>query len=521
MSLRGGMPAEPSSTSGPPATGQRVPTEGDWFRALADDAPVMLWAADAQGRRAYVNRLWLAFTGRTLDEELGEGWAEGLHPADAQRWLDAYRSAFAARQPFEIEYRLRRADGAWRCIRDTAAPRSRDGEFAGFAGSCVDVTEQRAADSMLREQAVRAAFGEELYRALAESVPAMVGTISATGEVQYCNRQLLEYCGYSLEGLRGARWAELIHPDDIREGRDAFMRRLQALRSFSAEYRLRRADGAWRWHLTRIAPLLDASGAVHTWVTVSVDVDDRHQAEEDVLRVTEEIQRASAAKDEFLGLVSHELRTPITTIYGNARVLRRMRGTLDPAAEEASIADIEQEALRLQQLVDNMFVLARMEAGEAIPTEPILLSRVVRDVVRRHLARYPQRQIRVEEKPGMEPAQGEPGYVEQVLRNLLSNAEKYSPAGETIVVSIGREDGHAAVRVLDGGAGIAEDELAHVFESFYRAPRVRDRAPGAGMGLAVCKRLVEAQGGRIWARPRDQGGTEVGFTLPFETEVTA
>jgi len=521
MSLRSGMPAEPSPTTGPPATGQRVPTEGDWFRALADDAPVMLWAADAQGRRVYVNRPWLEFTGRTLDEELGEGWAEGLHPDDAERCLDAYRSAFTERRPFEMEYRLRREDGEWRCIRGTAAPRYRDGKFAGFAGSCVDVTEERASERVLRERSERAAFSEELYRLLAESVPAMVISLSGKGEVQYCNRQLLEYCGRSVEELRGARWAELIHPDDVREGRDVFVRRLQALRPFSAEYRIRRADGAWRWHLARTAPLLDARGAVHTWVAVAVDVDDRHQAEEDALRMTEEIQRASAAKDEFLGLVSHELRTPITTIYGNARVLRRMRGTLDPSVEAASIADIEQEAIRLQQLVDNMFVLARMEAGEAIPTEPILLSRVVEKVVQHHLGRYPQRQIRVDETPGMEPAQGEPGYVEQVLRNLLSNAEKYSPASGTIVVSIGRHNGHAAVRVLDAGTGIADDELAHVFESFYRAPRVKDRAPGAGMGLAVCKRLVEAQGGEIWARPRAEGGTEVGFTLPFETEVPA
>ena len=504
----------------PLATVASIP-ESEWFRAIANSAPVLLWVSDATSGCVYFNDRWLVFRGRSLEQELGDGWAEGVHPDDLDRCLEIYRTHFEAHAPFEMEYRLRRYDGAYRWVLDTGTPRYADEEFAGFIGSCIDVTERHEAEQALRESERRTAVSEELYHALAETMPALVLTTSATGEVQYCNRQLVEYCGRDVEGLRGSRWLELIHPDDVRDGRAAWVRRTQVVRPFAAEYRIRRADGRYRWHLTHTAPLRDSSGQLQAWVGVSLDVHDRHQSEDEARRAAVDLQRAGAAKDEFLGLVSHELRTPITTIFGNAQVLRRLSEQLDRETIAAAMSDIEQEAIRLQQLVDNMFVLARIEAGESIPMEPILLSRIVTKAVSEHLARYPERAIVIQDDAGAAPVRGEAAYVEQTLRNLLSNAEKYSPSERPLTVAIDRSDEQAAVRVLDHGIGITVDESAHLFEAFYRSPRASDSAPGAGIGLAVCKRLVEAQGGQIWARPREGGGTEVGFTLPFEPEVTA
>ncbi len=493
----------------------------EWFRAIANSAPVMLWVSDETAGCVYFNDRWLAFRGRGLDEEAGDGWAEGVHRDDLDRCMEIYRRHFAARAPFEMEYRLRRYDRAYRWVLDAGTPRYANGEFAGFIGSCIDVTGRHEAEQALRESERRTAVSEELYHALAETMPALVLTTTAAGEVQYCNRQLLEYCGREIEGFRGARWVELIHPDDVRDGRGAWVGLVQAARPFAAEYRIRRADGQYRWHLTHTAPLRDSSGEVQAWVGVSLDVHDRRQSEEEAHRAAIDLQRAGAAKDEFLGLVSHELRTPITTIFGNAQVLRRLSGQLDAETIAAAMNDIEQESMRLQQLVDNMFVLARIEAGETIPMEPILLSRIVAKAVNEHLARYPERTIAVRDEAGMAPARGESAYVEQTLRNLLSNAEKYSPRDKLLTVVINRSDEQAAVRVLDAGIGITAEESAHLFQAFYRSPRASDSVPGAGIGLAVCKRLVEAQGGQIWAMAREEGGTEVGFTLPFEPEVTA
>ncbi|MBF6599194.1 MAG: PAS domain S-box protein [Dehalococcoidia bacterium] len=237
-------------------------------------------------------------------------------------------------------------------------------------------------------------------------------------------------------------------------------------------------------------------------------------------RTAAELRLAVQAKDEFLGLVSHELRTPITTIFGNAQVLHYRGARLDSETRDRAIADIEQESERLHRIIDNMLVLSRLEAGRTLQTEPVVVPRMIERVVGGFRQRQPRRQVEVEVEEGLPPVSAEPVYFEQVLRNLLSNAGKYSPPSEQVLVQASREDGCVAVRVLDQGPGIPEDEMSQIFRAFYRSPRTSAQAPGAGIGLAVCKRLIEAQGGRIWARPREHGGAEFGFTLPEEVEET-
>jgi signal transduction histidine kinase len=226
----------------------------------------------------------------------------------------------------------------------------------------------------------------------------------------------------------------------------------------------------------------------------------------------QELARANAAKDEFLGLVSHELKTPITTIYGNAEVLERRGTTLPAEVQAGAILDIRVESERLHRIVDNLLVLARLERGQQLDVEPVLVRRVAQRIVADHKRRFPGRRVDLHAS-SVAPALAVPEYIDQVLRNLLSNAEKYSPPDTSIDITFEIEGETFAVRVLDRGQGIPESELENVFTPFYRSPRT-SAAPGAGIGLAVCKRLIEAQSGTIWARPREGGGTEFGFALP-------
>jgi len=123
------------------------------YRILVEQAPMIVWRADTSGRCDYFNERWLAFTGRTMEQEMGDGWAEGVHPDDLKRCLDVYLSSFARREAFEMEYRLRRHDGAYRWILDRGAPsRGPSGEFLGYIGSCIDVTERVEARGALERQ---------------------------------------------------------------------------------------------------------------------------------------------------------------------------------------------------------------------------------------------------------------------------------------------------------------------------------------------------------------------------------
>jgi PAS domain S-box-containing protein len=231
-------------------------------------------------------------------------------------------------------------------------------------------------------------------------------------------------------------------------------------------------------------------------------------------------RQARQARDAFIGVLSHELRTPVTTIYGNSKLLGRTERSRSEEVRREVFADIETEAERLYRLVEDLLVLARFgeEADSGLGNEPLLLQRIVPAVVRSEQGRWPLTKIEQRLESGLPAAKGEQTYVEQVVRNLVNNAAKYSGPGAGVEVSVKAFDGEIHVVVLDQGPGFPAEESNRLFELFYRSPHTATRASGAGIGLFVCKRLIQAMGGRVWARPRPEGGSEFGFALKVFNE---
>jgi K+-sensing histidine kinase KdpD len=232
----------------------------------------------------------------------------------------------------------------------------------------------------------------------------------------------------------------------------------------------------------------------------------------------EDERRANALREAFIGVISHELRTPITTIYGLSKMLRQRLDSLTPEVRNQAMEDVEAEADRLYRLVEDLLVLSRAERGRVeISSDPIVVTHVLRRAVEAEGARWPTRDFGLNVEGPLALVLGEETYIEQILRNLLTNAAKYSQGGTAVRVTAGTDDGEVVVRVLDEGIGIPEGDPSELFELFYRAPNASRQAAGAGIGLFVCRQLVEAMGGRIWARNREAGGAEVGFALPVHS----
>ena len=303
-----------------------------------------------------------------------------------------------------------------------------------------------------------------------------------------------------------------------------------------------------------------AASAVHSWLAVpivrhgtgiglvevdSTEIDAFSAADEELLASVvgvlaghvelaahhDEQRRANALREAFIGVISHELRTPITTIYGLARVLRQRGPELAPDVLSQSIVDIEAESDRLYRLVEDLLVLSRAESGRVeFEAEPISLGRLVQRIVEAEADRRPDRRFEVRQAPGLALIEAEPTYLEQVIRNLLTNAVKYSAVPAPIEVEIEVHAGapedvappaavlerpEVVVRVLDRGIGVDEESSAHAFDLFFRTREATRIASGAGIGLFVSRQLIETMGGRTWLVPRDGGGTEAGFALPL------
>jgi signal transduction histidine kinase len=233
-----------------------------------------------------------------------------------------------------------------------------------------------------------------------------------------------------------------------------------------------------------------------------------------VIRDVTAARRERAHREAFLGILSHELRTPITTIYAGSKVLARDEAISSRTRQEL-IADVGAEAERLFRLVEDLLVMTRSERGALdLAREPVLLQRVVAAAIRLERGHWPDTRIVLLGSTDLPAVAADALYVEQVVRNLLSNAAKYSLEGSDVEVILEERATEVAVRVLDRGRGFLSSEADDLFELFYRSPATAAQAAGAGIGLFVCRRLVAEMGGQIWARPRRGGGAEFGFTLP-------
>jgi PAS domain S-box-containing protein len=271
------------------------------FRMMANTAPVMVWMSGPDARCTFVNKLWLDFTGRTMVQEMGNGWVEGVHPEDVVRCFNTYQSSFEVRQPFTVEYRLRRADGEYRWVVDTGVPRiAPEGTFAGYIGSCIDITERK-----LAEEALRAS--EERYRTIVEEQTELICRYQPDTTLTFVNEAYCRYFGRTREELIGQSFLSLI-PD---EARQAALEHVQSLcespRIRPYEHPVLGASGEMRWQQWVDRVILDGNGRTLELQAVGRDITERKQAEA-ALRLSEE-RYALAVNAGKVGVWDWDIRT--------------------------------------------------------------------------------------------------------------------------------------------------------------------------------------------------------------------
>ena len=382
--------------------------------------------------------------------------------------------------------------------------------------------EERARRHEEREALVRES--ERRFQGLVDAVPLSIWATRPCGQIHYANRWWSEYSGLDSQGGRVMWNLDPLHPDDRDDVRAAWERALREERPFEFQCRLRRrSDGAFRWHLVRVAPERSVEGAISGWIATATDIDDQRRAEETLGQLLEheqgarqDAESASSLKDEFLAIVSHELRTPLTVILGWAKVLR----SGDKRATEAprAIAAIERSAIAQARLVGDLLDVSRILTGKLhLDPQPFDLRAVVMTEV--DALRLDAERKNVELVADLDPLDafvGDAGRLQQVCWNLLVNGMKFTPAGGRVEVRLRDLGGAAELTVRDTGEGIPASFLPHIFERFRQADGRMTRAHGGlGLGLALARDLVVLHGGTIRAESPGEGqGALFTVTLP-------
>jgi PAS domain S-box-containing protein len=488
---------------------EQVLREGEErFRTLANATPVMIWGSGTDKRCNYFNKQWLDFTGRTSEQESGNGWTEGVHPDDRGRCLETYVSAFDARRPFAMEYRLRRHDGEYRWVLDNGVPRfAPDGTFSGYIGSCLDITDRRRAEVQLRES-------EERFRRIVETALEGIWVLDARGRTVFANARIGEMLGVPVADMLGRSVFDFVDPED----RPLIAARLEQRRHGIADAhdsRFRRADGRELWAIVSASPYTDDRGVVGGILGMLTDITDRKRAEE-------ELRNADRRKEEFLAVLSHELRNPLAPIQSAVDLLEQAGAS--QAGSERELAVIKRQVQNLKRLVDDLLDVSRISRGKIeLRKEPVELAAVVAEAVEavRPLIDEQHQGLQVSIPPEPIVLEADSTRLEQILSNLLINAAKYTPQGGRIWLIVDCLPGKVAIHVRDTGMGIEADLLPKVFDLFLQGERRSGLShEGGGIGLSLARNLVELHGGTITAHSQGPNmGSEFVVTLPVTARV--
>jgi PAS domain S-box-containing protein len=243
------------------------------LRLLVEAIPALVWRAGPEGDIEYVNKRVLEYLGAPLDEVIGWGWMEKVHPDDVAFKVRTWLTNLESGNSHDAACRFRGADGQYRWFTVRAQPvRASDGGVLRWYGVLIDIDDRRKAEEALRES-------EYKLRQIFDTVPSLLWSTGPDGEPTQVNQRVLDYCGMRFEDLLHLGWTKVLHPDDVSENVNAFYNAIQTRASFQAVHRLRRADGEYRWHHSRGEPLRDRQGRVIQWYGLFVDVDEAKQAE--------------------------------------------------------------------------------------------------------------------------------------------------------------------------------------------------------------------------------------------------
>ena len=347
----------------------------------------------------------------------------------------------------------------------------------------------------------------ERERFLAESIPQQVWTATPDGRLESVNRRVTEYFGMEAEAVLGVGWQALLHPDDVEACLARWRQSLASGEDYEVEFRLRRRDGAYRWHLGRASAFHDARGRIVKWFGTNTDVDE-------VKRARDELQARSELDRQLIGIVSHDLRNPLNAIGMGVSLLNS--GPLDDPQRrivQRMLSSFERASRLIRDFLD--FTQARVSGQFPIARAGANIRQIAHQICDEVQSLYPGRTC-VVEHTGREEGNWDPDRLAQLVGNLVSNAFQHStPDGEVRVRSEGRADG-MVVSVHNEGEPIPEQDLARLFQPFERGSEATtSTSRNVGLGLYICQQIVAAHGGTMSVESSRDAGTTFTFRLPY------
>lgn len=484
---------------------------------MIDAMPFNILSFAASGDMTYTSKRYLDDVGSpTADIKDFDALARDVaHPDDFSTMFQRATDGFATGQPFVNRFRRRNKQGVYRWIEARAQPlRNADGTIVQWYIASIDIEDEMSAQAALRER-------ERFLWQLVETLPAMIDCAAPNGEPVYRSQQLREFLGYELEELDGKAKSRLngtlddgVHPDDVADVKEQYAHCLATGEPYRRKHRLRRFDGDYIWVETRAAPMRKDDGTIVQWNVICLDVDGEVRAQEELRLAQERLARASQAASlaELSASIAHEVNQPLAAIVANSHACFRWLSAepVNVARAKITTERVIRDANSAAEVVSRIRALFKQSVEDrASLALPGVIAEACNLVAGEALRRRIRIDINVESD--LPPVAIDRIQIQQVLINLMRNgmeAMEDVAMEKSVTVRAHRVGSEVQTEIGDQGNGIEFPD--QIFEPFFTT-----KANGMGMGLAICRSIVEAHGGRLRAEKNEPHGARFIFTLPI------
>jgi PAS domain S-box-containing protein len=509
------------------------------WRSLTEALPQLVWSATPDGACDYFSTQWTEYTGVAESELLGWRWMDVLHPDDRDGTRQIWTDSVAGRRPYDVEYRVRRHDRVYGWFKTRGVPiRDSNGNIVKWFGTCTDITDGKLAEEALRhsEQQLRKARNElerkvaertaelrrsEAYLAEAQALTRMGSwaLTVATREIVHLSDQFYQIFGLDPErgipSLQTIR--QHIHPEDRATTAEILGKAIREGKGYELDYRIVLPEGIVKFLHLVAHPVFNTSGDPVEFVGTVMDVTERKRAEETLQELQASLAHVTrvTALGELTASIAHEVNQPLAAIvtHGDAG-LRWLDREVPQLDEVRSAVERMIDCAKLAgEVIARLRALSRKTAPEMVRLDFNEVINEVLSLIRREISNH-QVSVRLDLAASLPPIFGDRVQLQQVILNLLVNGIQAMALAsdrprELLIRSQADNTGQILVEVGDSGIGIAPAHAGQLFNAFFTT-----KADGMGMGLSICRSIIEAHGGRIWASPNAGPGTTFQFTLP-------
>ena len=470
------------------------------FRFLADAIPHKMWTSGPDGKATYYNKGWYDYTGaKTFEELRAKAW-EIIHPDDRKTAEKEWKRVVQTGSDLEVEQRFMSLDGEYRWhLTRVCAHKDEQGKVIMYVGTSTNIQEQKKALDALK-------ISEEHFKALTNNNSLIIWQVNAVGEIVYVNDTWRNFTGLDLNKKLMEQTLDAVHPDDRQETREKLGAAFLAHVPMQTKFRFRKENGQYRWMLAYANPVHNPHFT--GYIGSMIDIDNQERAQ----KATRQLLKR---KDEFLGIASHELKTPITSMKASLQILDKLSQVeFDPSKIRPFIDMANKQVRKLTEIVDDLLDVTKIQSGKMqLNTSQYFFQDSVQDCIN-DMQQYTQGHQLIIQKNDAVKVVADRTRIEQVMINFLSNAIKYSPGKDKVVINIEKTGSKIKFSVTDFGIGIPHDKQAFIFDRFFRVHESSQSFSGLGLGLYISAEIINRHKGQVGMRSEEGKGSTFWFTLP-------